>query len=240
MYVLIDYDNFEKARPLEANKGLLYFADVLINAVTSLGECNYSRIKIRLYGGWYLSKKPTIKSQKISTEIGKCFPTVLNIKDINGKVVKVNLSMELAYSLLELPQRQFINTLRIRDLEVTAKCKHPIVKGCARADCGMIDFYNIFKTRKCPQGDCQIELDGLLEKTEQKLVDTMLSLDLLYAGQVLSNTLVIVSSDDDFLPAIASVINKGKKVIHVHTHPSGNIGDDYKRFFGSFYVEVHL
>lgn len=55
----------------------------------------------------------------------------------------------------------------------------------------------------------------VLEREEQKLVDSMLVVDLVHYAETTEEPLVVVSADDDLWPGIRFVLLRGARVIHV-------------------------
>ena len=59
--------------------------------------------------------------------------------------------------------------------------------------------------------------NDVLQKWEQKLVDTMLVSDLIFLATRGERDLVVVSSDDDIWPGIRTALQLGARVTQVHT-----------------------
>ena len=55
----------------------------------------------------------------------------------------------------------------------------------------------------------------MLAREEQKLVDSMLVVDLVHFAETTDEPLVVVSADDDLWPGIRFVLLRGANVIHV-------------------------
>ena len=60
----------------------------------------------------------------------------------------------------------------------------------------------------------------MIYKYEQKIVDTMLTCDLIYISEMDCNYLILVSSDDDFLPPIRTILSSGKTIYRIHPKPN--------------------
>ena len=56
---------------------------------------------------------------------------------------------------------------------------------------------------------------AVLQRAEQKLVDSMMVVDLLHLAEVTPEPLVVVSADDDLWPGIRFALLRGTRVIHV-------------------------
>ncbi len=55
----------------------------------------------------------------------------------------------------------------------------------------------------------------MLAREEQKLVDSMLVVDLIHFAETTDEPLVVVSADDDLWPGIRFVLLRSARVIHV-------------------------
>jgi hypothetical protein len=58
---------------------------------------------------------------------------------------------------------------------------------------------------------------ALISTTEQKLVDSMLTADLIHLAHSGEQFVAIVSSDDDMWPGIITAVHAGAHVLHVQT-----------------------
>ena len=56
----------------------------------------------------------------------------------------------------------------------------------------------------------------LVYRNEQKVVDTMLTCDLIYAPQQGFDHIVLVSADDDFIPPVRTLLLRGSTITRVH------------------------
>lgn len=78
----------------------------------------------------------------------------------------------------------------------------------------------------------------ILERQRQKLVDTMLAVDLLYLGTVSDEPIAIVTSDDDLMPPIIQAVYNGAKVLHLHTIAGRSTPAHYAPTQTNLYIEV--
>jgi len=238
MYVLVDYDNYDKNRPSDTSKGLPYLVDVLISKIANNVIIDFNKINIRLYGGWYDKNVKTRKAQDLTIQSASNFRSIYSLKDKAGSIAKVQVIVDLACSLLNNPYQHYYYTVRKRPIEFKLQCKHPINIGCNNSKCPIINMQEIINSGRCSDSSCNISIKGLMEKEDQKMVDSMITLDIDYLGRTYDSGIVIVSSDDDFIPAMYSV-TRSKLIYHVIASDNyTNI--DYPRLLGSNYIPIKV
>jgi hypothetical protein len=230
MNVLVDYDN---VRQQHRSRGLVYVADRMLQAISSVHPGLPARVRIRLYGGWYEGASPSHRAQDLASEILAEFPRM-----IPAAGVLVRTEVELAYSLEIEPSRHLWHTYRRYASTTDVACHSPATVGCSRMACALSSTYLFLSTGHCPEPGCLLEPRDVLFKRQQKLVDTMLTADLIHLAQSDPRSLCIVSSDDDLWPAVRTALLHGKAVIHVHTLPGRSTPRYYSAGAGSHYVQA--
>jgi len=78
----------------------------------------------------------------------------------------------------------------------------------------------LLRSGKCTGVGCSVSRTDLIYRDEQKIVDTMLACDLLYYFQLEYNYIMLISSDDDFLPPLRTAALRGANIFRVHPTPS--------------------
>lgn len=210
-YILMDYDNLTI---IQKRKGLLYNVEC-ISSHLKFSNVNTRNIIVRLYGGWYEKDKITKLAQDLLIEITSVFPQTIALAD-NTKVI---VNVELANSLIIQPKILLYHTYRKRGVPSGLGCEHPIKVGCIKEACPVKTVYEFISQDKC--SECKhVKPDKVLFRSEQKLVDSMIASDIIFLSQNKAN-ISIVSSDDDFWPAILTAITLGIEIIQFHTHGSG-------------------
>ncbi|MDF7807983.1 hypothetical protein P4E94_11080 [Pontiellaceae bacterium B12219] len=96
MYILVDFDNLDKGFK---RKGVEHIANHIVRQFDSDYLAPHSELTMRLYGGWYESKKPTRMAQDLVIEIQKVSPIIFKYKHF-GEYKPIKLRIELAYSLV--------------------------------------------------------------------------------------------------------------------------------------------
>lgn len=207
-YLLIDYDNLLYE---DKSKGLLYVIEKILKQF-SPREIDNKNVLVRLYGGWYERNQATALSQNLNVEINADFPGVISLSDNQTNVI---VGVELALSLTVEPTKLLFNTFRKRGIPSGLRANDPRVLGCIKPQCPVIHVFDFIRHNRCSSCSNIIPED-ILYRQEQKLVDTMLTSDLISIANN-EKTVCIVSSDDDFWPGILTAIQSGASVFHVHT-----------------------
>jgi hypothetical protein len=210
--ILVDYDNIED---YDRRVGLHYVIEKIVTKI-SPSEVPGKHILVRLYGGWYENNRLTTLAQTLATQIAGIFPTVLVLSDRTTQII---VNVEMAYSLISQPNKHLFHTFRRRTMPSGLGCYNPSTLSCSDKNCPLLTTYDFFKKDMC--GLCKkIKPHDLFFKNEQKLVDTMLTSDLIFSAKT-NNPIAIVSSDDDFWPGILTALAYGISVTQIHTKGQG-------------------
>jgi hypothetical protein len=233
MIVLVDYDNIEK--PM-IRLGVSHVVNSIISKInpTDVGTGN-RHVTIRFYGGWYENNRFTNRAQALSLDIARDFPATSYLAD---KTTAVIVKCELAYSLLADPGNHLFHTFRSKGVPDGLKAEHPGLCGCTQHLCPIIETYNFVSNGRCSKCGTVSPKD-IFYRGEQKLVDTMLTSDLIFSSKV-SNRLCVVSSDDDFWPGIVTTLKSGSNIVHIHTKAGRRTPTFYSKSAGSAYTERNL
>ncbi len=232
MTILVDYDNIDTAI---SRLGIVHVVNRIVSKIDPTEIDSTHRITIRLYGGWYLNNSFTHQAQALSADLSANFPNTAMLSDNSTSVI---VSCEMAYSILADPTNHLFNTFRPRGMPSGLKAHNPKTTcGCTNASCPIVATHNFLVNRIC--GVCNsIKPEDVFYRGEQKLVDTMLTSDLIFSSTQPSN-LGVVSSDDDFWPGIKTTLVNGKKVIQLHTR-SRTMPSSYTRTTHSNYIQKQL
>lgn len=215
--ICIDYDNLG---PLHKAAGILDVVQkTLLEAsgmfFRKIGEC-----EVRLYGGWYEGDSLSVLSQQLSVSIHSEFPAVVRVPNSDGEIIVLRVTAELAVSLLEEPGHQLFNTYRRKGRPSNIRVETPASVGCSTSTCPLPLAKKLLQKGRCPTQGCVAGGASLVYRHEQKLVDTMLTCDLMYLSNQEYDFIFILSADDDFLPPIRSLLLRGAKIIRVHPQMS--------------------
>jgi len=217
MYILVDYDNIQKS---VRRNGVEFVVEKILRVFDSSALAQKKRINIRFYGGWYDGVDLTRQAQQLVVEIG-ALQSHIFYTSLFGQQKKLPVHIEMAYSLAVAPSKLLPATFRPgRPALEKIKSHHPSKFGCIEDGCPMLLVYQYISSGECPEKNCKKPMGRLFYTDEQKLVDTMLSVDLLHYAVRQSEDIALVSSDDDFWPSIISLLTSGAKLTHILT--SGN------------------
>lgn len=218
--VCIDYDNLSKIQKLAGIRDVLQ--NIFIKSSDLFSE-NIGVCEVRLYGGWYEGNSLSVLSQQLSVSIQSEFPELFRIPIRNGGVSVIKTTVELAVSLLEDPSHQLFNTYRRKGKPSNIRVEVPATIGCTSSACPLPLVKKVLQKGCCPAQGCSTGGNSLVYRHEQKLVDTMLTCDLLYLSNQQCDILFIVSADDDFLPPIRTLMLRGTKIIRIHPKMSNTL-----------------
>ena len=98
--------------------------------------------------------------------------------------------------------------------------QRPAEVGCTDTACPLPLAKKLLKSGKCPTSSCSVTADDLVYRHEQKIVDTMLTCDMVYAPTQDYQHLILVSGDEDFLPPLRTVLLRGTPVSRFHPKPN--------------------
>lgn len=236
MLVLVDYDNLQQ---IERNRGIVHVISKILNAVEIVTALS-SRVRVRLYGGWYEGAHLSRVAQQLSADIQAAYPAPLVVLRA-GAAASVIVSVEMAYSLEIDPGRALESTYRRRSPPPTLRSHSTPYTGCVSpATCTLNCIEPLLRTRNCLASGCTVGIDQVFYRPEQKLVDTMLTSDIIHAAMSLSDVITVVSSDDDMWPGIRSALVLGARIVHVHTRQGWTTRLSYARAAGPLYRELSL
>jgi len=218
LYVLVDYDNLGGFR---ASNTL----DVIIRHIESrihdLFLEGVSRIEVRLYDGWFLGQSLTRQAQTLAAQIQSNFPATIQRENSSGITETRILSVGFARSGLFLPSVGLSETFMPGRSVGNIQINQSGWRGCASpANCSLQAVERFLRDEECSLGACSVTPHDLLQRNEQKQVDTLLVADLaeLTLRQAVKRV-AIVSSDVDMLPGVLLCLTAGAAVCHVHTSP---------------------
>lgn len=216
--VFVDYDNLT---PIQKSVGLF---DLLTKALFLLPRTMSARVRcdVRVYGGWYEETQMTRMAQDVAVEIQRDFPSVIRLpSDGETPSISVAVNAELAVALLQEPGHHLFNTYRRKGRPSNIRVETPQNTGCTDAHCMLPLMNTLIKTGRCPKSECSAIGQNLVYRHEQKLVDTMLSCDLIHGGGIQYDGVVLISGDDDFLPPLRTVLLHGTPVVRFHPKQNG-------------------
>jgi len=235
MILLIDYDNLGR---LKKNR-LSQVVEILTEKIPSSNDTSPTeRVNCRLYGGWlWKGNRPTRRAQNLSKQIRRDFPRSVQVSD-RERVMK---KPELAISLACDPGNNFPNTFRIRPGLPSLNVKQFPLQECAEpANCGISVVNSFWQSGNCIRTNCQASPEDVFYRAEQKLVDSMIVVDLIHYATHQNEHVVLVSGDDDMWPGIRYALLNKTQITHLAPKLSGKRFRSYKHLFTSHYSFVEL
>ncbi len=238
MTILVDYSNIPT---LQRGRGLVYLVQQFLNLIGFRALHRYQRVHVRLYGGWYEESVLSRDGQRLSADLSAEFPRPIYITGSGGDASTVLVSVELASSLIVDPSTVLDHTYRTKGPPWQLKCQPLPYEGCASPhNCALITTCKFINAKRCPETSCDITLQKIVRRHEQKLVDTLITADLLHLATQRRDPVALVSSDDDMWPGIRSALVMGVSVIHIDTVAGRAVPISYSPTVGSQYTNLCL
>jgi hypothetical protein len=235
MTVLVDYDNIQA---IEKQRGVLQAITHVVQTIASVAKAIGPRVNVRLYGGWFEQMKMSRSALTISPQVSKDFPQAMTLS-VATSIVTTIVNVEMAYSLIADPQRPFTHTYRPRAAPLNIRSLPDPFADCAsHAGCPIGAIHAFLRDQKCPTPGCNVSPERVLLKPEQKLVDVMIAVDLLYLSANSKEPIALVSTDEDFWPAVQFSLVGGCELIHLHPVAGRRTPQHYSRYATSNYVET--
>jgi len=211
--ILIDFDNFFSYSSTDDFNWLHTEFNELINQAFAIDR-KTDFISFRLYGGWMENGLQTNIAFKIQQAISsfKFFP-LFN----KAERIFVHGNIELVTRLISIPNMEWDDTVRTRlGIPRLRLAGAGLPTGCigTNESCPVRILYRFAekKTKKCPVGGCPATNESAFKVVEQKMVDTMLSCDIISLSEDQRvNGIIVVSDDFDLLPPIVMAVENSKK-----------------------------
>ncbi|WP_341946719.1 hypothetical protein [Microbacterium sp. LWH11-1.2] len=202
--VLVDYDNaFPPNRDMSDGEIAVEVARWLQELAARHPQLG--AFEVRLYGGWYDDNDLSRHGSNVARVLASMpdFPMILS----NRRVVRgaITLAVNPIGSASSTP---LYGTYRRRGSLPRIRPRQPHPDACVQPDAtcpaAILRSFTKHSRRECPVNTCSIVSSEAFEVHEQKMVDTLLSTDILVAGRRQSGyaMVVVVSGDSDFLPPL--------------------------------------
>lgn len=200
--MLVDVDNYDDLREV-SDEGV--FSSRLMELISSfLAACAESidQLTIRLYGGWFEGAAMTVRASEYArlAQLGDPFPLVDSDRRISGHV-------ELAIGPVANPGLVLPHTFRRRATAPRLKrapgLSDPTCCGSSACSAKRLAGWSEGPRKVCPTPGCNVTYADAFFGSEQKMIDAMLSIDLIDMITTHQMSAVAVVSDDtDFIPAL--------------------------------------
>lgn len=227
--VLVDYDNaFPPNRGLSDDEIAVEVGRWLQELAARYAQV--STFEVRLYGGWYDDNDLSRHGSDVARVMTLMpdFPMILH----SGRVLRGGVS--LAVNPISSSNRSpLLGTYRRRGSLPRIRSRQPFPDACAQTDAtcpaAILRSFTKHSRRECPVDTCSISAAEAFEVHEQKMVDTLLSTDILVAGghQSVYSIVVVVSGDSDFVPPLLAASVVASDVALVQLLPRAEEASDY-------------
>lgn len=222
MILFIDYDNL----PISLRRrDLRRVIEILITKLAPRTTALINRISCRVYGGWLNKKTLSSRAGKLLRQIDRDFPLVLSSSDHSNVIVEAELARALACD----PHHDFTHTLRWRSKPEFQVKRFPLKECVEPLNCRIIDVNSFVYNNICPKVNCKVSPENAFYRAEQKLVDSMIVVDLVHYAIHQREHLVIVSGDDDMWPGIRYALLQNAMITHVVPKRPNQRKSPYKR-----------
>lgn len=238
--ILVDFDNVFYGHETSAS----YVKTQLEDFVKACLEASpdVDKLSIRLYGGWKMNAQYTTQASQvlgiIETVKSEMFPRFPNSRRVDGDlelaVSQYNLEIEWENTMQEKSARHF---LKCND-DIHRICHHKVdecpVQMVAKATRG----HNVV----CPIDGCQTIDVSQLVRMEQKMVDSMMTCDILeFTHDDDCRAVVVVSDDCDLHPALALAGEKYAAAMDVNLVlmvQNKKNSEQFERLLGAHHISI--
>lgn len=235
--VLVDYDNLAR---LDRQRGPRYAIDRMLNVLGRRRVSGNARAFFRLYGGWLDGTNLSRDAQSLIPQLRRDFPRAIPVSDRHGTHT-LSVHVELAFALLCDPRNQLTHTYRRRSTPPRLRCANFPFPDCRDAvNCPIRSLEPFLRSGVCPRSNCLVEPPDILERAEQKLVDSMMLIDLVHLSGTHGDTVVVASADDDLWPGLRFVLLSGSDVVHLRPHRRASDPNRYTTATAGKYTHVPL
>ena len=202
--VIIDFNNYFRGSIVDIT--LEQYKNLFINVIDDIlqkHENDISEILVRLYGGWYQDHNLTNTASDVQTKVQQIdlFPIIREKKKYDGSIEVVSTQYglsEIWYNTLQ--EKAGIPRLRIDENHQDSACEQ-------KKNIFPVHLLQKFLQKKntiCRNPGCSTEHSKVFYRREQKMVDTMMTCDIItYSAEEDVTSLYIVSDDIDLFPGIA-------------------------------------
>ena len=208
---IVDFDNYLEDHDILNSE--TEFNQKINEILSKMVDESTSYCLVRFYGGWYmdgtLSRIGSLIQQRIATN--RIFPLNKGGKNYHGQI-------ELASSISILEGFTFENTYRIKNgLPNIRLDKQHLNSHCSNSNdscpARILDKFTRRKDKECATNHCTVINQDAYKYSDQKMVDTMMALDIVDYGQNQNvNKIVLFSDDTDLVPSVLRSKIKDNKI----------------------------
>lgn len=202
--VIVDFNNVFRGSITSITKQQYetFFSDV-IQRILSFSSEMPSEILIRLYGGWYESNNLTNNASDVLSkiELVDLFPIILNKNKIDGSIEIANIQFGLNkiwYNTIQ--EKAGLPRLRIDENYQSDRCS------LNKLLCPVHILRKFVQKKQtiCQNEGCSTVHNKVFYRREQKMVDTMMTCDIIsYSSERNVSSVYVITDDVDLFPGMA-------------------------------------
>ena len=238
--VIVDFDNYFPKQMSEypAERLETFFNLIISDILTNNSEI--SEIIIRLYGGWYQGNVYSRKASELQATLQgiSLFPFTYNTSRIVGLIVMA----EQMYGVNHIWTNTFQEKAGIQKVKIDwtrtgANCTHSAPK------CPVKILSNFIKnsSHQCSNTGCGTIQSDVFFRREQKIVDTMMTCDVLSFSEENDVTSIYIISDDiDLFPSIALSKAKNADTNIIMVIKNRRLLGQYQNILSTFNAEAKI
>lgn len=190
-------------------------------------------VDIRLYDGWDMMEDDgrgvlSRNAQEVCAVMASTFPI---------RYGPCLIRVELARSLASQPALLLKHTFRRR--QRMQKVSVEKVSDFCCDDARKMGPFLVHLVKKGRCFYCGEEATRIISVAEQKMVDTMMALDIVHYGRARNTAIVVASDDDDIIPAVLEIAMTGRTVYHLKKKKSLAY-NDYVAIAGPNYKTIMI
>ena len=181
-------------------------------------------------------RKLSHRAEQLLEQIDLHFPLAFSLSNHINVIVKAELARALACD----PQHVFTHTFRTRSKPAFQVKRFPLKECAEPLSCRIMDVNFFVYNNICPIMNCNVSPETAFYRAEQKLVDSMIVVDLVHYSIHQEERLVVVSGDDDLWPGIRYALLQNALITHVIPKSPNRRESPYKRLYTENYTPITL
>lgn len=238
--VIVDFDNFFPRQMSEyPAERLESFFNAIISDIINNNK-DISEIIIRLYGGWYQGNGYSKKASELQATLQgiSLFPIIINNVRIIGSLEMAEQMYGVNHTWTNTFQEKAgIQKVKIDWTRTGDSCTH------SAPTCPVKILSNFIKnsSHQCSNIGCSTIHSNVFFRREQKIVDTMMTCDVLsFSEESDVNTIYIISDDIDLFPSIALSKAKNSETKIIMAIKNQRLLSQYQSILSIFNAEAKI
>lgn len=238
--VIVDFDNYFPKQMSEypSERIETFFNTIISDIITN--DAEISEIIIRLYGGWYQGNGYSRKASELQATLQgiSLFPIIINTMRIVG-------SLEMAEQMYGVnhvwtntfQEKAGIQKVKIDWTRTGESCTH------SAPTCPVKILSNFIKnsSHHCSNTGCSTIQSDVFFRREQKIVDTMMTCDILsFSEESDVNIIYVISDDIDLFPSIALSKAKNAETKIIMVIKNHRLLSQYQSILSTFNAEAKV